>query len=127
MAHGTIAFDTLTTSDQVNTGTEKSIDTSYIFNGVAKSWCNYASASSFTINDTFNVTSVTDAGAGAGQPQFTNNMANTRYALALGSNMDNMKSSGNNSTTEYYLTTMNSSHAATDGSLTMGQVEGDLA
>ena len=30
MANGTIAFDTLTTSDSVNTGTEKSIDTSYI-------------------------------------------------------------------------------------------------
>ena len=36
MANGTIAFDTLTTSDSVNTGTEKSIDTSYFFNGVAK-------------------------------------------------------------------------------------------
>ena len=84
MAHGTIAFDTLTTSDQVNTGTEKSIDTSYIYNGVAKSWCNYASASSFTINDTFNVTSVTDGGAGAGQPQFTNNMANANYSHTHG-------------------------------------------
>ena len=38
MANGTIAFDTLTTSDSVNTGTEKSIDTSYIFNGVVKVW-----------------------------------------------------------------------------------------
>ena len=38
MANGTIAFDTLTTSDQINTGTEKSIDTSYLFNGVAKVW-----------------------------------------------------------------------------------------
>ena len=40
MANGTIAFDTLTTSDSVNTGTEKSIDTSYLFNGVAKQWIN---------------------------------------------------------------------------------------
>ena len=32
VAHGTIAFDTLTTSDQVKSGTEKSIDTSYLFN-----------------------------------------------------------------------------------------------
>ena len=38
MANGTIAFDTLTTSDSVNTNTEKSIDTSYIYNGVAKVW-----------------------------------------------------------------------------------------
>ena len=36
MANGTIAFDTLTTSDSVNTSTEKSIDTSYLFNGIAK-------------------------------------------------------------------------------------------
>ena len=36
MANGTIAFDTLTTSDSVNTGTEKSIDTSFILNGVNK-------------------------------------------------------------------------------------------
>ena len=36
IAHGTIAFDTLTTSDQVGTGTEKSIDTSYLHHGVGK-------------------------------------------------------------------------------------------
>ena len=127
MAFGTLAFDTLQTSDSKNTGTNKTLDTSYVYNGSAKSWCNYASAASFTVHETFNVSSVTDGGAGAGQPQFTNNMANAKYAVGLGSNMDNMKSSGNNSTTEYYLTTMNSSHSATDGSVTMGQVEGDLA
>ena len=38
ISHGTIAFDTLTTSDQVKSGTEKSIDTSYLFNGSAKAW-----------------------------------------------------------------------------------------
>ena len=38
MANGTIAFDTLTTSDSVNTGTEKSIDTSYLLNGSCKAW-----------------------------------------------------------------------------------------
>ena len=42
MANGTIAFDTLTTSDSVKSGTEKSIDTSYIFNGVAKVFVNYS-------------------------------------------------------------------------------------
>ena len=41
MANGTIAFDTLTTSDQVNTGTEESIDTSYLLNGSAKHWGYY--------------------------------------------------------------------------------------
>ena len=36
MANGTIAFDTLTTSDSVKSNTEKSIDTSYLYNGVQR-------------------------------------------------------------------------------------------
>ena len=59
MANGTIAFDTLTTSDQVNTGTAKSIDTSYIFNGIPKQWSNYA-GSGTTFRDSFNTASATD-------------------------------------------------------------------
>ena len=38
MAFGNLKFDTLTTSDAINTNTEKSLDTSYIFNGVAKAY-----------------------------------------------------------------------------------------
>jgi hypothetical protein len=63
MANGTIAFDTLTTSDQVNTGTAKSIDTSYIFNGIPKQWSNYA-GSGTTFRDSFNTASATDNGTG---------------------------------------------------------------
>ena len=33
MANGTIAFDTLQTSDSKGSSTEKSVDTSYIYNG----------------------------------------------------------------------------------------------
>ena len=44
MANGTIAFDTLTTSDSVNTGTEKSIDTSYLLNGTCKMKCYFTSS-----------------------------------------------------------------------------------
>ena len=33
MAFGNLKFDTLTTSDAKNTSTEKSLDTSYVFNG----------------------------------------------------------------------------------------------
>ena len=72
VAHGTIAFDTLTTSDQVKTGTEKSLDTSYVFNGSAKSWCNYTTAATFVNNGSFNVGSLTDSGAGSCKMNFTN-------------------------------------------------------
>ena len=75
MANGTIAFDTLTTSDTVNTGTEKSIDTSYIYNGSAKSWLNYAQNGD-TIRDSFNISSVSDESTSEFKPVMTNAMAN---------------------------------------------------
>ena len=74
VAHGTIAFDTLTTSDQVNTGTEKSIDTSYIFNGVAKCWCAITQGSTHTLVGSFNVSSIDDGGDGETAVNFTNTM-----------------------------------------------------
>ena len=58
MANGTIAFDTLTTSDQVNTGTEKSIDTSYLFNAIPKLWVHFdGSATGAAAQDSFNLSS----------------------------------------------------------------------
>ena len=84
VAHGTIAFDTLTTSDQVNTGTEKSLDTSYLFNGSAKVWAYFNQASSSTTPaDSFNVSSIDDDGAGDFAVNYTNAMANNNKYTAF--------------------------------------------
>ena len=77
MANGTIAFDTLTTSDSVNTNTEKSIDTSYIFNGIPKAWW---SSNDTTLKDSFNIASITDVAGSTYDFTFTNAMANDDYA-----------------------------------------------
>ena len=80
MANGTIAFDTLTTSDSVNTNTEKSIDTSYIFNGVVKCWVNFdGSASGAASRDSFNVSSMADRGTGLATITLSNAMGNSNY------------------------------------------------
>ena len=89
MANGTIAFDTLTTSDQVNTGTERSIDTSYIFNGVAKVWIKFDMSSSFTNEDSFNVSSLDDDGSGDFGLNFSNNMDNANYPAPASAGEDN--------------------------------------
>ena len=81
IAHGTIAFDTLTTSDQVNTNTEKSIDTSYIFNGVAKAWADYSGAGT-TYNDSFNTSSATDNATGDYAIGIGNDMSSTNFSVA---------------------------------------------
>ena len=82
VAHGTIAFDTLTTSDQVNTGTEKSLDTSYLLNGSLKSWLNMNGQSTIAINDSFNMASITDNGTGSYGATVSNAMSNTYYVAA---------------------------------------------
>ena len=82
MANGTIAFDTLTTSDQVNTGTEKSIDTSYIFNSIPKMWVH---AHQHESQDSFNIASSTDVGTGDFTFTATNLLVD-RNACCFGSN-----------------------------------------
>ena len=82
MANGTIAFDTLQTSDAVNTGTTKSIDTSYMFNGVAKAWCSFTSASTTALSDSFNVGSLTDNGTGDTSITLATAFGNVNYTFA---------------------------------------------
>ena len=80
MANGTIAFDTLSTSGQIS-GTAVSVDTDYLAYGSAKSWLSVTIISNtHTIQDSLNVGSVTDDGAGRTDLVFTNNMANDDYS-----------------------------------------------
>ena len=90
MANGTIAFDTLTTSDQVNTGTEKSIDTSYVFNSIPKMWVH---AHQHESQDSFNITSSTDNGTGDYTFTATNLLVD-RNACAFGSNQSSRNRRG---------------------------------
>ena len=80
MAFGNLKFDTLTTSDAKNTNTEKSLDTSYIFNGSAKAWASIT-GDSFTLSDNFNVSSITDNGTGDTTVNFTNAIRNEAGTL----------------------------------------------
>ena len=84
MANGTIAFDTLTTSDSVKSGTEKSIDTSFVFNGSAKAWYDLDGTGTVALDDSFNCATLTDNGTGAYNIAYTNSMSSTNYASLFG-------------------------------------------
>jgi hypothetical protein len=83
MANGTIAFDTLQTSGQI-TGTAKSVDTDYVVNGSAKSWCQGSGDASVQLS--LNITSGTDNGTGDYTYTYTNNMRTTTSAICATSN-----------------------------------------
>ena len=139
MANGTIAFDTLTTSDTVNTGTEKSIDTSYIYNGISKSWLNYAQNGD-TIRDSFNISSVSDNSTSEFKPVMTNVMANINYSVhgSFGPNYGSAASLGFNmhqdgtaervpTTADYFVRTIGFNGSGFDSKYNMLSLDGDLA
>tara|TARA_R100000231_G_scaffold121863_1_gene92030 strand:+ start:164 stop:541 length:378 start_codon:yes stop_codon:yes gene_type:complete len=125
MANGTIAFDTLTTSDQVNTGTEKSIDTSYIFNSIPKMWVH---AHQHESQDSFNITSETDNGTGDFTFTATNLLVD-RNACCFGSNQSSRARFGhyiNPLTNGFNVQPTNSSSSNVDDDTSTALI-GDLA
>ena len=125
MANGTIAFDTLTTSDSKNTGTEKSIDTSYIFNSIPKMWVH---AHQHEAQDSFNIASSTDVGTGDFTFTATNLLVD-RNACAFGSNQTSRNRRGhyiNTLTNGFNVQPTNSSSSQADDDTSTALI-GDLA
>ena len=125
MANGTIAFDTLTTSDQVNTGTEKSIDTSYLFNSIPKMWVH---AHQHESQDSFNIASSTDVGTGDFTFTATNLLVD-RNACCFGSNQTSRVRRGhyiNPLSNGFNIQPSNSSDSQTDDDTSTALI-GDLA
>ena len=126
ISHGTIAFDTLTTSDQVGTGTEKSIDTSYLHHGVGKSWLGSANhANGIISGETFNISSYEDTATGRGRPSMTNGLTR-QYSVVAGSESNYIYQSYDVTTTQFEVATVNSSGSYADG-VNNAVCHGDLA
>ena len=89
MGFGTLAFDTLQTSDSKNTGTNKTLDTSFVYNGSAKRSIKFDMSSSFPTEDSFNVSSLDDDGTGDFGLNFSNNMSNANYPAPASAGEDN--------------------------------------
>jgi len=88
MANGTIAFDTLQTSGQI-TGTAKSVDTDYVVNGSARAWQESVTSGTQTVNDSLNVSSITDEGTGLSTIAWTNSFGSVNYTAPFGRSSNN--------------------------------------
>ena len=84
MANGTIAFDTLSTSGQIQ-GTAKSVDTDFIVSGSPKHWVNI-DGDTPSARDSFNNASLTDNGNGNYTITRTNNFSAVNYCCQGGGN-----------------------------------------
>ena len=76
---GIVKVDTL----QNNAGTS-SVGMDYVVNGSAKGWVSYTMVSSGSVQDSLNISSLSDLGGGAAKPTYTASFANTNYCQTMG-------------------------------------------
>ena len=78
MALGKIKADTLEHS------TAGSLDTQYVVNGSIKAWANISGGATPAIDDSLNMSGITDVSTGRRKPAYTNNMGNATYLVIAG-------------------------------------------
>jgi hypothetical protein len=127
----TLVAATVSTDNITDTSTGNNVDAENVYFGTAKVWGNAQQTSTQTLNESFNITSLTDGGTGSTTWNFTNNMSSGTYSA--GSATDN--STGGSQTTIGSDSTVVGSFrsfrrvttTATDGAEIMCQVDGELA
>ena len=100
--------------------------------GIAKCWIDYTTASSFVINDSFNVASITDQGAGDATINISTDMASANYSVTsstLGGLTNGTKifQNGAKAAGTYKQISTNSSGTAGDIGNSYATIHGDLA
>ena len=121
-------------ADQIQHSSEGTVGTQYVVNGTCKSWLNATISSNVhTIEESFNVASLTDDGVGRTDTVFTSNMNNAKYAIASNCSVNGsalFSHLGNNTlqaTNHYRINTCNDGGAIVDYDNLNNQVQGDLA
>ena len=113
-------------ADTLEHSTAGSLTTDYVVNGSAKAWARYNGVTA-TVNDSFNVSSISDDGVGDQTLTFTNAMSNTNFSFAGHSSHYHTGNDNVASSSTINIFTANSSHTKTDTSRVGCVVHGDLA
>ena len=124
-------FLTVDSSEQAVIKSEGGAATTSVQQGLAKMWCTHSQAGSYTLDDSFNVGSIADNGAGETTINFTNAPSNANYAVNItsGSNSNRRTIFNANNTTRVKCETyeIDSYNNAIDSADVCTTVHGDLA
>lgn len=125
-------FDASTTGTLTLTGEGSA--TTDVTQGLAKSWTRHNAAS---VSDSFNIASITDAGTGDYNPNFTNNMSSANYTMTCSGLHDSGShivwgcfdnDAGVSETDEYHVNyCKNANGALLDNAFAAEAIFGDLA
>ena len=99
---------------------------SNLVQGLSKGWAIYTSASTFSIQNSFNCSGLTDRGTGDGRVNFTNGFQD-QHVCQHG--VSGSRHTGNGYANAGYINvvTLDSNHQFEDGARTTGMGSGDLA
>ena len=99
---------------------------SNLVQGLSKGWAIYTSASTFSIQNSFNCSGLTDRGTGDGRVNFTNGFQD-QHVCQHG--VSGSRHTGNGDANSGYINvvTLDSNHQFEDGARTTGMGSGDLA
>ena len=131
----TLKTNTLTgtsTAGSIAVTAEGGSTTTNLQQGLAKLWLHLASgaASTLSISDSLNVSSIADTNTGRYTPTYTNNMNNATYEISLasqrGANYPDHPTIDNMSTSTMQMAQTNAS-AYVDSAIYTASVRGDLA
>ena len=126
-------FLTIDASEQITVASEGGAVTTSVQQGLAKSWIDYKGTSTNAVQDSFNITSVTDNGTGDYTIIINNNMSSAEYAIVDGAyrleNNNSPSVTGFQTPTsgQYIHNHWNSGFSVSDMFRTYSQVTGDLA
>ena len=101
-------------ADQIEHSTAGSLDTSYVVNGSAKAWVDFTTITTTSARDSFNVSSLTDLGAGQTTITYSSSMGSANYTGSF-------YTGANDSNTNY--NTFNNDWAGGFGSKTSSSVK----
>ena len=125
-----LKVDTLTgvtTAGSISVTGEGNSTTTNLQQGLTKVWVRFNGTSTVAVNDSLNVSGLTDHGTGDYQVNFTNNMGNVNYANTSNSNNAHALNGNANSVDNLRVGTYNSSTSLIDSSRVMSDANGDLA
>ncbi len=105
--------------------------TQNVVQGLVKSWCKFNGTSTLAVNDSFNISSVSDGGTGVYSPIFTNNMSSEHFS-AHATKRNESTNTGAQVQIPTYATNSNNiqmheSDSQADSSAVSHSVRGDLA
>ena len=124
----TTNFDTSGTiiASNISDGTT-SVASTYVVNGSAKAWVNINQIGTQAIQDSFNISSITDINVGRTTVNLSNNMSNINYSSVMGAGYNSMQGNMGQLVGSVGMAVLNSSASYEDRNNSCIQIMGDLA